>query len=104
MTSATPSAASAATRPQLRDCAANVRQLKATERALSGLHSLDRSLHAIWARLPLRLLRIVSTLAVLGATVYLIVLRRGSIEHSLSRLGSAQPGWIVVAVVAELAS
>jgi uncharacterized membrane protein YbhN (UPF0104 family) len=52
----------------------------------------------------LRLLRIVSTLGILGAAVYLIVVRRGSIEHSLSALGGAQPGWIVVAAVAELAS
>jgi len=42
--------------------------------------------------------------ALLSAAVYLIVVRRGSIEHSLSRLGSAQPGWIAVAVAAELVS
>jgi putative heme transporter len=41
---------------------------------------------------------------ILGAAVYLIVVRRGSIEHSLSRLGSAQPGWVVVAAAAEFAS
>jgi uncharacterized membrane protein YbhN (UPF0104 family) len=52
----------------------------------------------------LRLLRIVGTVAVIGAAAYLILVRRGSIEHSLSRLGSAQPGWIAVAVAAELAS
>jgi uncharacterized membrane protein YbhN (UPF0104 family) len=104
MTSADPTAASGTTRPRLRDCAENVRQLKDTERALGGLHRLDRPLHAFWARLPLRLLRIVSTLAILCAAIYLIVVRRGSIEHSLSRLGGAQPGWIAVAAVAELAS
>jgi uncharacterized membrane protein YbhN (UPF0104 family) len=69
-----------------------------------GLHRLDRALHAFWARLPLRELRIVGTAAVLGAAVYLVVVRRGSIEHSLSRLRRAQPGWIAVAAVAELAS
>jgi uncharacterized membrane protein YbhN (UPF0104 family) len=95
---------SGAKRPRLRDCPASVRQLKATERALCGLHRLDRSLHGFWARLPLRLLRIVSTVAILVAAVYAIVVRRGSIGHSLSRLGSAQPGWIAVAVAAELAS
>ena len=43
-------------------------------------------------------------MAVLGVAVYLVVARHGSIEHSLSRLGHARPGWIAVAVVAELAS
>jgi uncharacterized membrane protein YbhN (UPF0104 family) len=95
---------SAATRPRLRDCPKNVRQLRATERALCGLHRLDRALHMFWARLPLRMLRILSTVAILGAAVYLIVGHRGSIEHSLSRLGSAQAGWIAVAAAAELAS
>ena len=97
-------AVSGATRPRLRDCRASVRELRASERALRGLHRLDRALQAFWARLPLRGLRIVGTVVFLGVAVYLIVLRRGSIEHSLSRLGSAQPGWVVVAVVAELAS
>src|SRR5437016_14211759 len=104
MTSTGAAAPSGATRPRLRDCPASVRQLRATERALCGLHRLDRGLHAFWARLPMRLLRIVSAVAILGAAVYVVVIRRGSIEHSLSRLGSAQPGWIAVAVVAELAS
>jgi uncharacterized membrane protein YbhN (UPF0104 family) len=71
---------------------------------LCGLHQFDRSLHAFWERLPLRELRIVGTVAVLGVGVYLVVVRRSSIEHSLSRLGSAQPGWIAVAVAAELVS
>jgi uncharacterized membrane protein YbhN (UPF0104 family) len=81
-----------------------VRELRARERALYGLHQLDRTLHAFWARLPLRELRIVGTAAVLGVGVYLVVVRRGSIEHSLSRLGRAQPSWIAVAVAAELVS
>jgi len=42
--------------------------------------------------------------AVLAVAVYLVVARRGSVEHALSRLGSAQPGWIAFAVAAELAS
>jgi uncharacterized membrane protein YbhN (UPF0104 family) len=46
----------------------------------------------------------VGTVAVLGVGVYLIVVRRDSIEHSLSKVGSAQPGWIAVAVAAELVS
>jgi putative heme transporter len=71
---------------------------------LCGLHQFDRALHAFWARLPLRELRIVGTLALLGVGVYLVVARRGSVEHSLSRVGSAQPGWIAVAVAAELVS
>jgi uncharacterized membrane protein YbhN (UPF0104 family) len=71
---------------------------------LCGLHQFDRSLHAFWERLPLRELRIVGTVAVLGVGVYLVVVRRSSIEHSLSRLGSAQPGWIAVAGAAELVS
>jgi len=104
MTSASRAAPSVRRRPRLRDCPRNVRQLKATDRALCGLHRLDRALHAFWARLPLRFLRIVSTFAILAAAVYLIAVRHGSIEHSLSRLGGAQPGWIIVAAVAELAS
>jgi putative heme transporter len=95
---------SGAARPRIRDCPASVRELRARERALRGLHRLDRTLHAFWARLPLRELRIAGTLAVLGAGVYLVVVRRGSIERSLSRVGKAQPGWIAVAVAAELVS
>ena len=104
MTPAEATAVSGATRPLLRDCPASVRELRARERALCGLHQLDRTLHAFWERLPLRELRIVGTVAVLGVGVYLVVVRRGSIEHSLSRLGRAQPGWIAVAVAAELVS
>ena len=52
----------------------------------------------------MRELRIVGTVAVLCVGVYLVVARRSSIEHSLSRVGSAQPGWIAVAVAAELVS
>jgi len=85
-----------AAKPRLRDCRACVRELR--------LHQLDRTLHAFWERLPLRELRIVGTVTVLGVGVYLLVVRRGSIEHSLSRVGSAQPGWIAVAVAAELVS
>jgi uncharacterized membrane protein YbhN (UPF0104 family) len=81
-----------------------MRELRARERALCGLHRLDRTLHAFWERLPLRELRIAGTVAVLGVGVYLLVVRRGSIEHSVSRVGSAQPGWIAVAVAAELVS
>ena len=94
MTTAEATAVPGATRPRLRDCPASVRELRARERALCGLHQLDRTLHAFWERLPLRELRIVGTVAVLGVGVYLVVVRRGSIEHSLSRVGSAQPGWI----------
>src|SRR5579862_6129023 len=94
----------APTRPRLRDCPASVRELRARERALCGLHRLDRALHAFWARLPLRELRIAGTVAVLGVAAYLVVVRRGSIEHALSRLGRAQPGWIAAAVAAEFAS
>jgi putative heme transporter len=68
------------------------------------MYQLGRPLHESWERLPLRELRIVGTVAVLGVGVYLLVVRRGSIEHAFSRLGSAQPGWIAVAVAAELVS
>ena len=104
MTPAEATAVSGATRPRLRDCPTSVRELRARERALCGLHQLDRTLHAFWERLPLRELRIVGTVAFLGVGVYLVVVRRGSIEHSLSRLGSAQPSWIAAAVAAELVS
>jgi len=92
------------TRPRFRECPADVHELRARERALCGLNRLDRSLHAFWKRLPLRELRIVGTLTVLGVGVYLVVVRRGSIERSLSKVGSARPGWIAVAVAAELIS
>jgi len=104
MTTAEATAASGTTRPRLRDCPANVRELRARERALCKLHQLDRPLHAFWERLPLRELRIAGTAAVLAFGLYLLAVHRGSIEHSLSRLGSAQPGWIVIAVAAELVS
>jgi len=65
--------AAGTTRPRLRDCPANVRELRARERALRGLHQFDRSLHAFWERLPLRELRIVGTVAVLGVGVYLVM-------------------------------
>ena len=104
MTSKGATASSGATRPRLRDCRVSVRELRARERALCGLHRLDRTLHAFWARLPLRELRIAGTAAFVGVAVYLIAARRGSIEHSLSRLGRAQPGWIAAAVAAELVS
>jgi uncharacterized membrane protein YbhN (UPF0104 family) len=92
------------TRPRIRDCPASVRELRARERALCGLHQLDGALQAFWGRLPLRELRIVSTVVVLSVGAYLVASRRGSIEHSLSKVGSAQPGWIAVAVAAELVS
>src|SRR4029077_15561709 len=104
MTCTGATAVSGTTRPRLRDCPASVRELRARERALSGLHRLDRTLHAFWARLPLRQSRIVGTVAVLGVAVYLVVVRRRSIKHSLSTFGRAQPGWIAVAVAAELVS
>src|ERR1700746_3400882 len=104
MTSTEAAALSGSTRPRLRDCPASVRELRARERALCGLHRLDRTLHAFWARLPLRALRGVGTGALLGVAAYLVVARRGSIEHALSSLGRAQPGWIAVAVAAEFAS
>jgi len=93
-----------AARPRLRDCPTSVRELRARERALCGLHRLDRILHAFWERLPLRELRIAGTLALLGVAVYLLTVRRGSIEHSLAKVGSARPGWIAVAAIAELIS
>jgi uncharacterized membrane protein YbhN (UPF0104 family) len=104
MTSTAATAGSGATRPRLRDCPASVRELRARERALCGLHRLDRTLHAFWTSLPLRELRIAGTAAFVGVAAYLVAARRGSIEHALSRLGRAQPGWIAVAVAAELAS
>ena len=104
MTQAEATAASGATRPRLRDCPASVRELRTRERALCELYQLDRALRAFWERLPLRGLRIVGTAVVLGVGAYLVVIRRGSIEHAFSRLGSAQPGWIAVAFAAEFVS
>ena len=52
----------------------------------------------------MRGLRIVGTVAVLGVGGYLLVVRRGSIERSFSRVGSAHPGWVAVAVASELVS
>jgi uncharacterized membrane protein YbhN (UPF0104 family) len=52
----------------------------------------------------LRELRTGATVAALGLAAWLIVVRRGSIEHALSNVGRAQPGWVVVAVASELVS
>jgi putative heme transporter len=46
----------------------------------------------------------VGTAALLAFGVYLVVARRGSIEHSLLKVGNAQPGWVAVAVATELVS
>src|SRR4029077_15241425 len=73
MTSANPPAAFGAARPRLRDCPASVRELRARERALYGLHRLDRTLHAFWARLPLRAFRVAGTAAFVGVGAYLVV-------------------------------
>src|ERR1700746_2457568 len=54
MTSTEAAALSGSTRPRLRDCPASVRELRARERALCGLHRLDRTLPGFWARLPPR--------------------------------------------------
>jgi uncharacterized membrane protein YbhN (UPF0104 family) len=42
--------------------------------------------------------------AVFSVGIYLVVVRRGSIERSLSKVWSAQPGWVALAVAAELVS
>jgi uncharacterized membrane protein YbhN (UPF0104 family) len=81
-----------------------VRELRARERAVCGLHQLDRALYAFWERLPLRALRVVGTVALLGVGLYLVVVHRGSIGNALSKVGSAQPGWVAVAVATELVS
>src|SRR5689334_12660812 len=104
MSSAEAAAGSGAARPRFWDCPASVRELRARDRALCKLYRLDRPLRAFWERLPLRELRIAGTAALLGVGVYLVVVRRGSLERALSKVGSAQPGWVAVAVAAELAS
>src|SRR2546430_7550007 len=48
MTPAEATAVSGATRPRLWDCPTSLRVLRARERALCGLHQLDRTLHAFW--------------------------------------------------------
>lgn len=88
----------------MRDCREAVRELRASERALCGLHRLDRHLHAFWVRLPLRLLRTLATSALIVGSGYLVLTRRQTIGHSLADLGGARPGYVVIAVVAELAS
>src|SRR5438309_10885961 len=103
MTTAEATAVSGATRPRLRDCPASVRELRARERALCGLHQFDRSLHAFWVRLPLRELRIVGTVAVLGVGAYLVVVRVGSVDYSLSGLVLLQIICVALAVAAVFA-
>ena len=61
-------------------------------------------LQLFWDRLPLREIRIVGAIALMGFGAYLAVSRRRSIEHSLSKVGSAQPAWIIVAAIAEFVS
>jgi len=94
----------AETRPRMRDCREAVRELRASERAVSGPHRLDRRLHAFWAKLPVRRLRILAASALIVGAGYLVLTRRQTIGRSLTDLGGARPGYVVIAVAAELAS
>jgi uncharacterized membrane protein YbhN (UPF0104 family) len=91
-------------RPKLRDCSENIRELRASQRTLRGVHRFDRLLHGFWSRLPLRLFRMLATAALVAAGIYLVLTRRGPIEHSLADFGRARPGYVLLAVAAELAS
>jgi uncharacterized membrane protein YbhN (UPF0104 family) len=94
----------AETRPRMRDCREAVRELRASERTARGLHRLDRRLHAFWAKLPVRPLRLLATSALIVGAGYLALGRRETVGHSLAELGGASPGYVVIAVAAELAS
>ena len=94
----------AETTPRMRDCRDAVRELRASERVICGLHRLDRRLHAFWAKLPLRRLRILATSGLIVGIGYLVLTRRQTIGHSLADLSNARPGYVVIAVAAELAS
>jgi hypothetical protein len=94
----------AETKPRMRACREAVRELRASERALCGLHRFDRGLHALWAKLPLRLLRVMAASALIVGAAYLVLSRRQTIGHALTDLGSARPGYVAIAVAAELAS
>src|SRR5258707_14743253 len=74
----------AETTPRLRDCREAVRELRASERVICGLHRLDRTLHAFWAKLPLRRLRILATSALVVGVGYLVLSRRQTIAHFLA--------------------
>ena len=52
----------------------------------------------------MRLLRVLATAALVAAAIYLVSTHRRPIEHALSDLGRARPGYVLIAVVAELAS
>jgi uncharacterized membrane protein YbhN (UPF0104 family) len=88
----------------MRDCREAVRELRASERAVYGLNRLGRRLHAFWAKLPLRRLRILTASALIVGAGYVVLTRRQTIGHSLADLGDARPGYVVIAVAAELTS
>ena len=94
----------AETKPRMRACREAVRELRASERALCGLHRFDRGLHGFWAKLPLRLLRVLAASALIVGAAYLVLSRRQTIGHALTDLGNARPGYVAIAVAAELVS
>ena len=88
----------------MRDCREAVRELRTSERAVRGLHRLDRRLQAFWAKLPMRRLRQLAASALIVGAFYVVLTRRQAIGHSLDDLGGARPGYVVVAVAAEVVS
>jgi hypothetical protein len=88
----------------MRDCREAVRELRASERAVCALHQLDFRAHAFWAKLPLLWLRRLAVSALIVGGGYLVLTRRHTIGVALANLGSARPGYIVIAIAAELIS
>jgi uncharacterized membrane protein YbhN (UPF0104 family) len=60
--------------------------------------------HELWARLPLRQLRIVAAVVVAGVAVYGLVGHRQAIVQMLQRLQHVSPGWLLLALASEAAS
>src|SRR5260221_14171106 len=93
----------AETTPRMRDCRDAVRELRASERVICGLHRLDRRLHAFWAKLPLRRLRKLAAPGPIVGVGDLGLHLRQTVGESLPDLLNPPPAHRVIAFAAELA-
>ncbi len=88
---------------RLRDCGEHPRHLR-TSQAQAGLHQLDRRLHSVWSRLPLRQLRIAGTLALLCTAAYLVIAKQAALQTALAEVEHARAGYLLLAILSEIGS
>jgi putative heme transporter len=88
---------------RLRDCNEHPRQLRASRRS-STPHELDRHLHSLWARLPIRALRRIATGLLLAVAGYGLIAARKPIFSAMSDLSRANLAFLGIALAAEVAS